>query len=205
MAGRLSGIILAGGKSTRLGRDKAWEPLLGVPLLQRTADRLRPLVAELVLVRRRGQSLPSLQADCPVLEVEDIYPDTGPLGGIFTGVTAAREDAAFVVACDMPLLQQPLLRFLTEQCAGHDGAVPVNAERFPEPMCAVYRKSCLPAMERRLKEGLYKITAFFGLVDIKLIPFEAWRAYDPQALSLVNANTEDSLARAGALLAQAGA
>ncbi len=196
----LGGVILAGGKSRRLGRDKASEMLLGRTLLQRTADRLVTLVEEIVVVRRAGQSIPELDLPVPVAVVEDAYPDTGPLGGIFTGLRAASSERCFVVACDMPLLQTSLLRYLAGCAMGHDGAVPVNAERFPEPICAVYDRRCLPAMERRLDEGLYKITAFFGLVDIKLIPFVDWQPHDPAALSLVDANTEEALGRVAAVI-----
>ena len=196
----LGGVILAGGTSRRLGRDKASEVLLGRTLLERTAERLVPLVDEIIVVRRAGQSIPELDLPVPVVVVEDAYPDTGPLGGIFTGLRAASSERCLVVACDMPLLQASLLRYLAACATGHDGAVPVNKERFPEPICAVYGKRCLPAMERRLREGLYKITAFFGLVDINLIPFADWQPHDPGALSLVNANTEEALGRVAGVI-----
>jgi len=102
-------IILAGGKSTRLGRDKASELLLGRPLLQRVIDRLAGLVDEYVIVSAVGQELPEVVVPVPPSVVEDIYPETGPLGGIYTGLKAARAPVGLAVACDMPLLQRPLV------------------------------------------------------------------------------------------------
>ena len=194
-------IVLAGGKSKRLGRDKAAELLLGVTLLQRTIDRLAPLVDEEVIVTRASQALPALAVGVPVRAVEDAYPETGPLGGIATGLAASTAPFSFVAACDMPLLQAPLLRLLLEAAIGHGGAVPVNREGFPEPLCAVYSRDCLPAIERRLGEGLLKITAFFGLCNVRLLRAREWTDADPEELSFVNTNTEESLARAATILA----
>lgn len=193
-------IVLAGGKSKRLGRDKASELLLGLTLLQRTIDRLAPLVDEVVIVTRAGQVLPALDVGVPVRAVEDAYPDTGPLGGMATGLAASPAPYSFIAACDMPLLQEPLLRLLSDAARGHGGAVPVNREGFPEPLCAVYSRDCLPAIERRIGEGLLKITAFFGLCDVRLLRSEVWGVADPEELSFVNTNTEESLARAATIL-----
>jgi molybdopterin-guanine dinucleotide biosynthesis protein A len=191
-------IILAGGKSTRLGRDKASEPLLGVPMLQRVINRFAGLVDEYVVVRARGQLLPPL--DAPALTVvEDLYPETGPLGGMYTGLRAATAEHGIVVACDMPLLQPQLIQELIRLGPGHDLVVPVS-EDFPQPLCAVYAKACLQPMKRQLDAGSYKITGFFGNLKPLYLRPDDWRRFDPDGLSFQNLNREEDLRRAEDLL-----
>lgn len=195
-------IILAGGKSTRLGRDKASEPLLGVPLVKRALDRFTGLVDEYIVVRARGQVLP--QIDEPRFTVvEDLYPETGPLGGMFTGLGAARAPYGVVVACDMPLLQPRLIVELLRLAPGHDLVVPVS-EEFPQPLCAVYSKACLEPMRRQLEAGSYKITGFFGYLKPLYLQPDDWRPFDPDGLSFQNLNRQEDLERAEALLRAEG-
>src|SRR5689334_13502332 len=99
----VSAIILAGGKSTRLGRDKASELLLGVSMLQRVVSRVEALASEVVIVRAAGQTLAALTASVPVRVVEDALAEKGPLGGIYSGLRAIDMPLAITVACDMPL------------------------------------------------------------------------------------------------------
>lgn len=193
-----SAIVLAGGRSTRLGRDKASEPLLGKPLLQHVVDRVAPLVAEIVVVRAPGQALPPIEAAIPVRVVDDAYPGTGPLGGIYTGLQASGTDRGLAVACDMPLLSQPLLRELLRRSAGCDVVMPVI--EYPEPLHAVYGRICLEAMRARLDAGQFKITGFLGAVHVCYMHEAECRTFDPDVRSFVNANTEEELARAAALL-----
>lgn len=191
-------IVLAGGKSSRLGRDKASEPLLGRPLLQRVLDRFLGLVDEYVVVRAAGQTLPAIET--PALRVvEDLYPETGPLGGIYSGLSAAAAGHAVVVACDMPLLQPKLIAELLRLAPDHDLVVPVS-EEFPQPLCAVYSKACLDAIRAQLDAGNYKITAAFGLLRPLYLRPDDWRPFDPEGLSFQNLNREEDLQRAAALL-----
>jgi molybdenum cofactor guanylyltransferase len=195
---RAAAIILAGGKSTRLGRDKASEPLLGVPMLQRVINRFAGLVDEYVVVRARGQVLP--RVDAPDITVaEDLYPETGPLGGMYTGLSAAKAERGIVVACDMPLLQPRLIEELLRLAPGHDLVVPVS-EEFPQPLCAVYSKACLEPTKSQLDAGNYKITGFFGNLKPLYLRPDEWRPFDPNGLSFNNLNREEDLRRAEELL-----
>jgi molybdopterin-guanine dinucleotide biosynthesis protein A len=191
-------IVLAGGRSTRLGRDKASEPLLGRPLLQHVIDRVAPLVGEIVVVRAPGQQLPQIRAGVPIEVADDAYPGSGPLGGIFTGLLAARAARCLAVACDMPLLSPPLLAELLRRSAGCDVVMPVL--EYPEPLHAVYARSCADAMRARLDAGQLKITGFLGAVNVCYVREAECRAIDPDLRSFVNANTEEELARAATLL-----
>jgi molybdopterin-guanine dinucleotide biosynthesis protein A len=191
-------IVLAGGRSTRLGRDKASEPLLGLPLLQRVLDRVDGLVDGRIVVVRAGQVLPAVAGHDFVI-VEDLYPDAGPLGGIYTGLAAMQAPHAVVVACDMPLLQRRLISELLRLAPAHDLVVPVD-EGLPQPLCAAYAKACIEPIRRQIEAGDLRImNAFEHLRARYLAPVE-WRAFDPQGLSFQNLNREEDLARAAALL-----
>jgi molybdopterin-guanine dinucleotide biosynthesis protein A len=198
---RAAAIVLAGGKSTRLGRDKASEPLLGVPLLQRVLDRLMGVVSEFVVVTAPGQVLPELTSPARLTVVEDVYPGAGPLGGLFTGLRAVSEDVALAVACDMPLVAPELARLLLSLIPGHDAVVPV-ADGAPQPLCAAYSRSCLGPMQRRIEARKLKLTDLLDDLDVVHVAPEAWRALDAEGLSFLNVNREEDLARAEALLSE---
>jgi molybdopterin-guanine dinucleotide biosynthesis protein A len=200
-AERCAVIILAGGKSTRLGRDKASEVLTGKTLLQRAVDATAELAGTFVLVTARGQSLPEVVAEAPLSTVVDAYPETGPLGGIVTGLLAVGDSPqpALVVACDMPLLRPALLRELLRLASGHDAVVPM-VNGLPEPLCAVYAHSCINPARRLLDRGDYKVAGLLDDVDALLVPEEEWRRFDNEGLSFLNVNREDDLDRARRLV-----
>jgi molybdopterin-guanine dinucleotide biosynthesis protein A len=194
----LAALVLAGGRSTRFGRDKASELLLGRPLLQHVIDRVSPLVGEIVIVSAPGQSLPSLSTSLPLRIAEDLYPGSGPLGGIFTGLNATAATYCLAVACDMPLLSQPLLRELLGRAPGCDVVMPVLA--YPEPLHAVYGRACIEPIRERLDAGQLKITNFLGAVKVCYMREDECRALDPELRSFMNANTEADLTRVRELL-----
>jgi molybdopterin-guanine dinucleotide biosynthesis protein A len=198
-APKAAAILLAGGKSSRLGRDKASEPLLGRPMLQHVIDRFAGLVDEYVVVRARGQVLTPLSAPGGLVVVEDLYPEIGPLGGIYTGLSAARAPFGVAVACDMPLLQPRLLAEIVRLAGEHDLVVPVS-EEFPQPLCAAYGKACLPPIREQIEKGDYKITAFFGKLRPRYLRPDDWRPLDPEGRSFQNVNRDDDLRRVEALL-----
>jgi molybdopterin-guanine dinucleotide biosynthesis protein A len=198
----VSGIILAGGRSRRLGRDKAVEPFDGQPLIRRVIERVAPLTAEIVVVvadAARGQALP-LDADHRV--AVDIYPGGGSLGGIFSGLSAARFPWSLVVACDMPFLNRQLLENMLRLRAGCDAVVP-RPGAFPEPAHALYSRVCLPPIEARLQANDLKISGFFEEVNLRYLEEAEVRQFDPQLLSFFNVNSPEDLARAHTLAAAA--
>jgi molybdenum cofactor guanylyltransferase len=198
---RIAAIIVAGGKSTRLGRDKASEPLLGIPLLQRVVNRLAGLVDEYVIVKARGQRLPELLPPASLVVVEDVYPEIGPLGGLYAGLRSLDSPYAVAFACDMPLLQRPLVEELIRLAPGHDIVVPVR-EGFPEPLCAAYSRTCLAPIQEQIDSGNYKIAGFYGRLRPLYLSPEVWRAFDPEGLSFLNLNREEDLRRAESLLSR---
>ena len=194
----VTGIILAGGRSRRLGRDKAVEPFDGQPLIRRVIERVAPLTGEIVVVvadAARGQALP-LDAEHRV--AVDIYPDGGSLGGIFSGLSAAANDWGLVVACDMPFLNVPLLEYMLGLRDDCDAVVP-QPGAFPEPTHALYSRACLPHIEARLQASNLKISGFFDDVRVRYLDEGEVRRLDPELLSFFNVNSPEDLARAHAL------
>ncbi len=198
---QVSGIVLAGGMSRRLGRNKAVEPLGGVPLIERVLSRLSQITSETVVVvadDRRASELPLPEWARVAL---DIYPDCGSLGGIFTGLTAAEAEWGIVVACDMPFLNVRLLRQMLGESDGFDAVVPV-VDGHPEPTHAVYSKECLPFIERRLRDRDLKIARFFDEVRVNYYPQADVQRADPELRSFFNVNTQEDLDLALAIEAQ---
>ena len=194
----VSGIILAGGLSRRLGRDKAVEPIEGQPLIRRVIERIQPLTAEIVVVvadAARGEALP-LQDDERV--AVDLYPGGGSLGGIFSGLSAADCQWGLVVACDMPFLNRQLFEHMLELRKGWDAVVPMPGD-FPEPTHALYSRDCLPYIEAKLKANDLKISRFFDDVRVRYVDEDEVRRFDPELHSFFNVNSPEDLARAVAL------
>ncbi len=194
----VTGIILAGGMSRRLGRDKAIEPVGGEPLIKRVLDRMSQISGQTVVVVADEERASVLPLPKSAKVAVDIYPDSGSLGGIFTGLTAADMPWGIVVACDMPFLNVELFQHMLCLREGYDAVVPVLGGR-PEPTHSIYGKACLPHMERRLQNRQLKIAGFFDDVRVKLVPEEVVDTFDPDGLSFFNINTQEDLDRALAL------
>ena len=196
-----TGVILAGGLSRRLGRDKAVEPIGGQPLIQRVIQRVEQVSQEIVVVvadQDRAAGLPLGPQHRVAL---DRYPGTGSLGGIYSGLDAASNQWTLVVACDMPFLNLSLFRRMLALREDVDAVVPVIEGR-PEPTHALYSKACLPLIEPRLIAGDLKISGFFDQVRVRYLPEEDVAALDPEFLSFFNVNTPEDLERALSLAAQ---
>lgn len=188
-------IILAGGKSLRLGRDKALEEIGGKSLIQRVIERLSSLGNEIMVVISSSDQLPDLS----VRRVVDVYPGKGALGGIYSGLRAATSFHSLVVACDMPFLSIALLRYLMEGCTGFDIVIPRVAGNM-EPLHAVYSKNCLTHIEAMLDEGRFRIADFFHAVRVRYVEEAEIEKFDPERLSFFNINSEADLEQARALL-----
>ena len=194
-----TGIILAGGASTRLGRDKASEALLGRPLLRWVLDRVARVVDEIVIVTAAGQTLPPVNTDRTLRVVEDVLPARGPLGGIYSGLREARHELSLAVGCDMPLLSVPLLRELLRLSEGYDVVMPRRRGRT-QALHAVYGRNCLEPMRRELDAGHLKVISFLPAVSVLYVDEDVWTRFDPEGQSFFNINTEEDLRRAAAML-----
>jgi len=194
---RVTGVIQAGGRSTRMGgRPKALLELGGRRIIERVIDAVAPSVNDLLIVT----NTPELYAFLGLPMVADVYPDRGSLGGIYSGLKAAPGDAAFTVACDMPFLHPDVVRLVVERAESGDVVIPRVGGQL-ETLHAAYAKSCLPHIEERLVAGRLKIVEFFPRVRVVEIPeAEIARFRDP-AIVFMNVNTPDELERAEVLAA----
>ena len=195
-------IILAGGKSLRLGRNKALEIVSGKSLIERVAERLKPITDQLIIVTSKEQvGLPFIHG---AEVVADIYPGKGPLGGIYTGLMASRSDQNIVVACDMPFLNAELLRHMIELSPGYDAVVPRLGEGTIEPLHSVYSKSCLPVIRMRLENDQLEIIPSLEQLRVRYVEEAECRRFDPQLLTFFNMNRQSDLDRAIDIADEAG-
>ena len=196
----ITAVILAGGQSRRLGRDKAVEPFYGEPLIRRVIRRASEAVSayRIVVVVADPERAAALPLDDHHLTAVDVFPDCGSLGGIYTGLDAATTQWSLVTACDMPFLSAPLLSHMAGLRDGVDAVVPVIDGR-PEPTHALYNRRCLPAIEAKLRAGQLKISGFFDDVTVRYVPEDDIRNFDPDLLSFFNINRPEDLARAAEL------
>ena len=197
---RVTGVIQAGGKGTRMGgRPKALLELGGRRIVERVLDAVRPVVDDVLIVT----NTPELYGFLGVPMVADVYPDHGSLGGIFTGLAAAGGDAAFTVACDMPFLHPEVVRLVVGRAGEGDVIIPRVGEQL-ETLHAVYGKACLPAIEARLKAGRLKIVGFFADVRVVEIAEAAVARHRAPDVVFMNVNTPEELDRARVLAAELG-
>ncbi|MGD8624475.1 MAG: molybdenum cofactor guanylyltransferase [Anaerolineae bacterium] len=188
----VSAVMLAGGKSRRLGRDKSLLRLDGQPLLVRTVQTLLPLSDDLIVVTNDGARYRTL--DLPVRLVPDEQRGVGALMGIYSGLRAARHASALFVACDMPFLNRALLRYIISHAGGYDAVVPRVGDLF-EPLHALYAKSCLPAIEDLLAAGGRRIFDFYPHVRVRYVDRKEIDRFDPDHLSFLNVNTPEDWLR----------
>lgn len=194
----VTAIILAGGRSSRMGSDKAAIVFDGETLLQRTVSAAAEVASEIVLVGAPGQVFTAVTAACPVATVEDAIAGEGPLFGMATGLSAATGARCLVLGVDMPFLQPALLRLLVERLraagieSGARWVVPI-AERRPQPLCSAIARDALAVLRAHLDAGdraPMAVAAGLGLVRIEEA---AWRAADPDGLSFVDVDTPEAL------------
>jgi len=196
----VTSIVLAGGKNLRLGRSKALEVINGRSLIERVIERLAPVANKLLIVTSRQQfDLPTI----PGAEVLiDVYPDSGPLGGIYTGLLVSQTAQSIMVACDMPFLNTELLRHMVELSRDFDAVVPRLANGMIEPLHAIYSKSCLDKMKIRLENNQLGITPFLDEMRVRYIEEAECRGFDPELLTFFNINHQSDLEQAIKLAAE---
>ena len=187
----VTGVLLAGGNSSRMGRNKALMTLAGHRLVDRALAVLRGLFDDLLMVTNS----PGLYADLGVRMVPDLVAGKGALGGIHSAIHHAATPYCLVVACDMPFLNAAVLRYLVEQRAGYDVVVPTMHGR-PQPLHAVYGKSCLQPIAWRLETDRLHVVGFFPDVRVREVTAEELAGFDPEGLSFRNLNTPEEFAEA---------
>lgn len=196
----MTSIVLAGGRSLRLGRSKALQAIQGKSLIQWVVDCLAMLSTEIIIVTARGEAIPCSSA-VRIKTVADIYPAKGTLVGIHSGLIASSSSRAIVVGCDMPFLSVRLLEYMTQTLADSDVALPRIGEMV-EPLCAVYSKNCLAPIQELLDQNELRISRLFGMVKVRYIDEDDIDSFDPEHLSFFNVNSQVDLDRARRLAAK---
>jgi molybdopterin-guanine dinucleotide biosynthesis protein A len=190
----VGGIVLCGGKSTRMGVSKATLPFGPETMLQRVVRLLGTVVSPVIVVAAREQSLPELPDDVTV--TRDEREQRGPLEGLRAGLTALPNsvDIAYVTSCDVPLLVPRFVEQMVELLGDHDIAV-MEIDGFPHPLSAVYRRDTLPHIESLLDQERLRPVFLFDAVRTRRVRPEELASVDPQLRTLRNLNTrEDYLA-----------
>ncbi|MGZ8464011.1 MAG: NTP transferase domain-containing protein [Candidatus Binatia bacterium] len=179
-------VILAGGKSSRMGQPKALLRFAGEPLIVHMVRRLGRLFSDTVVVAAAEQALPAL----PSTIVRDDVAYQGPVGGIYYGLKAARREICFVTSCDAPFLNLRLIAHLMAQIPDYDVVVPFTQDRF-QPLHAVYRKQVAPLLKEQLERGELRPIFLYDKVRTRKITEAEMHPFDPENLSFLNMNTPE--------------
>jgi molybdopterin-guanine dinucleotide biosynthesis protein A len=190
-SGGFSAAILAGGESRRFGQNKALARLGGKALITHVLETLRSLFEDVLIVTNK----PTAYEAFDVTVVSDIVEGAGALGGLMTALVHARGDRCFVVACDMPFLSRPVIQRMLEQGDRYDVVVPV-LKGDPQPLHALYLKSCISPIQRRVEEGDFRIIDFYDKVSTLRLEETLWKDVDPEHRSFSNINTPEEFTRA---------
>jgi len=182
----VTGVILAGGESRRMGSDKSLLPLKGARFIDHVHRSMEALFEEVIIVTNS----PQLYEDIFCRKVPDIYYAQGSLAGIHSGLCHARTERIFVAGCDMPLLDPEVVRALCDASEGEDVLIPALEGRT-EPLHALYGKGCIESMEEVLDAGKRRIVSFFDRVRVRELGLEFFAGLDPEGLSFRNINTPE--------------
>lgn len=182
-------IVLAGGKSTRMGQDKALLPLNGMTLLETVVVTLLLVTDNILVVADHADkySLPCARV------IGDTFPECGPVGGIITGLMAMGAGSHIVVACDMPALNTNVLQLLQKAATPEWDAVVPEINGRAEPLHAVYRHNSAPKLLRFLETGGFSVRDALETMKVKRIGEGVLKRIDPYLLSLTNVNTPEEV------------
>lgn len=194
---KLSVAIIAGGKSARMGRDKAFVKLAGKPLIQHVIERSRNLgQTETILIANQPERYRHL--GLPVFS--DVCPNKGSLGGIYTALTYAQSRHTLVIACDMPFIKTELLRFMIAQISDALDIVVPRVGGYPQGLHAIYSQSCRKPIQEQLAANRLKVIRFYDRMRVRYLDEADYEPYDADGRSFVNLNTPAELQQARKLL-----
>ncbi len=184
----MTGVILSGGKNTRMGENKAFLRVGEERLIDRTVRLFRRVFREVIIVT----TSPLDYLDQEAIIVTDIIPEKGALGGLYTGLFYAIDEYAFLAACDMPFLNLAFLEYMVQQATGYDIVVPAPSDGL-QPLHAIYARRCLPAIRAHLDRNHLQIKRFYpGHQILKILP-EVLGVFDPEGRMFLNVNTPEDL------------
>lgn len=193
-------VILAGGQAQRMGGEKkGFLDIGGNSILDRLLNVLSPLFDQTVLVVKSSDQLAERNPKIPI--IVDQFPDSSSLTGIQAGLAAAQTDRIFVCAWDMPFLQSNFVKTVWNLDKTADIVVPEWEGRY-QPLCAVYRQTCLAIITSHIQQKNYKIEAIFHKVTTRVVTEKEIRPADPEGLSFININRPEELELARKIMAK---
>jgi molybdenum cofactor guanylyltransferase len=184
----VTGVILAGGKSSRYGKNKSFVKVNGIPLIERVIRAMKDVFQDVIIIT----NTPNEYAYLTFPMFEDLIKGLGPLGGIYTGLKSLQTRTGFFVACDMPTISQKLIKYMVGNRYDHDIVVPRIAGRL-EPLCALYSQSCLPPIKRLIDARQCQVFRFFDEVSVRYIEGEEIRRIDSGLRTFFNINRPEEL------------
>ena len=185
--------IIAGGQSSRMGRDKSFVDLAGKPVIEHVLERVEDLgQTETILISNRMAAYSHL--GLPMFS--DVLPNKGSLGGIYTAIYRSQQPHTLVVACDMPLLNTGLLHYMVSLADQETDVIVPTVEGYPQGLHAIYSKACLDPIRQRLEADRLKVIGFYGDVQVRYIDEAEYQPIDPRGLSFFNVNTPQDLEEA---------
>lgn len=200
-----TGVILAGGKSRRMGQNKALLRLGNKTLIDHVIHSMQSITEELLLITNS----PDEYTHLGITMHKDIIPNVGALGGIHAGLSYASHETVICVGCDNPFLVPNLLTYLVSVLGEHDAVMPwtdkepssynKDAQITLQTMCAVYSKRCLPIIEQMLNEPDLRVHALQEHANVLTLAPEIWKVYDPEGHSFFNINTPEDFEKAQAI------
>jgi molybdopterin-guanine dinucleotide biosynthesis protein A len=181
---KTTGIILSGGKSVRMGENKAFIEIEGVPIIHRINNLFKELFQETIIVTNQKDLFSNFESKI----YNDLLPNKGALGGLYTGIFFSNFHYSFCVACDMPFIKKSLVQYLLNLIKEDDVIVPRTSDGL-QPLHAIYSKNCLTPIKKVIDQGKYSIIDFYDLVKVKVVQENEFTAFDPLRESFINVNT----------------
>lgn len=179
----ITGIILAGGKSSRMGTDKGFLMLNNKSFMQHSIDALTPLVSEIIIVSNHNN-----YDAFGLKRVEDIIEDAGPLAGIYSGLIASKTKYNLVLSCDIPLINSDVLARLISGIDNTSEVIQIESNGRKMPLIALYKKSCETVFKKLLSQGERKLQFAVNQCNVKSISIDA-----SENIFTTNVNTKDEL------------
>lgn len=188
---QISCIILAGGKSARIGRDKAFITIDKKPIIEEQTDILSKIFDEIIIVTNALNHFKYVKAKV----VKDIVPDSGPLGGLYSGLAVSSNIHSFLIGCDMPFINLELIEYLIEQIEENDIVVPFSSKGL-ETLFAIYSLNCLDTIRRQIELKTLRLSGILDFHRVRYIDRKEVEKFDPQELSFFNINNPEDFEKA---------
>jgi molybdopterin-guanine dinucleotide biosynthesis protein A len=185
---KITGIILSGGKSIRMGENKAFIEIEGVPIIHTIYTLFKDLFQEVIIVANQKELFSNFNSKI----YSDLLHNKGVLGGLYTGLFYSTFNYSFCVACDMPFIKISLVQYLIQRIKDEDVIVPRTKDGL-QPLHAFYSKNCLDPIKKIIEQGKYKIIDFYSMVNVKIVEENDFVSLDPFMESFINVNTPEEL------------